>query len=53
MKDEVTHDKERDKKHNSFSVEEKGVNCDHTEAQFVAMLMKKPMHEHDTEFAFV
>ena len=42
----------RDERHNLFSVEEMGVCYDHTEAQFMAVLMKKLMHEHDTEFAF-
>ena len=54
MKDEVTHDKkERGKKHNSFSVEEKGMNCDHNEAQVMAMQMKKLMHKCDAKFALV
>ena len=44
--------KERDEKQNSFSVEEVGI-CNCTEAQFVAMTMKKRMQELDTEFAFV
>ena len=45
--------KERDKKHNPFSVEEVGMEYNHTEAQFMAMLMKKLMQEHNTEFVFV
>ena len=45
--------KERDKKHNQFSVEEVGVECIHTEAQFMAVSMKKSMQEHNTEFAFM
>ena len=50
--DSIREEVARDERHNLFSVEEMGVCCDHTEAQFVAMLMKKLMHEHDTEFAF-
>ena len=44
--------KERDEKHNPFSVEEVGMEHDHTEAQFMTMSMKKPMQECNTEFAF-
>ena len=38
--------------HNPFSIEEKGTKCDHAEAQFMAMFMKKFVREYDTEFAF-
>ena len=37
---------DRDEMHNPFSIKEKRVKCDHTEAQFMAM-------PHDAEFAFV
>ena len=49
---ESQHTKERDEKHNPFGFKEASMECNHTEAQFMAMLMKKLMQEHDTEFAF-
>ena len=47
------HAKERDEKHDPFSVEKAGVECNHTKAQFMVVSMKKSMQEHNTEFAFV